>query len=569
MKNILFLLFSFSIVLVFAQNPTPPPVVKDSMSSDVFIDLIEETLNDYYAEVSKLPNYETILSDLELEVTDEISDEEICKRVEAMNELSAFKFDCNPIVLDAIRGFIKTRKSFVRIVMGRSTIYFDMYEEYLNKHNVPLNLKYLSVIESALKPQIKSRAGALGLWQFMYGTGKMYGLNSNAYYDERMDPLKSTDAAARYLKKLHEIYADWNVALAAYNAGPGNVNRAIRRAGGAVSYWKIRPFLPKETQQYVPRFIAATYLFTYAKQHQITAAPSPYTYYQLDTMCLKEGVYMKDIAELINWEIDSIKFFNPMYKGTYIPKTEPNQCITGPLKHIGKLVSLELNLYKSSQPEIIVADNSSNPSELYPLQTKTVLERYMVQPNEDLRTIANKFNVSLELLKQENKLTSEKLRVNQVIVVPRKVISSVKSSSEVQIIYDTVYFDTTFQIEHIVDRNENLDILAESYQVSKDSIMKWNDLEDKWINIGQKIIIHKTEKLFKINTKVIEVEQAPKPVVAPKPANTSGAQYYTVKSGDLFGRIAARYNLTQAQLQRLNPNVNPHRINIGQRLRIK
>ncbi len=571
MRFLVTFIVTFFIFGAFGQVRQPKPVEKDSLSSDVFIDLIETTLFDYYGEVSKLPNYETILNDLETESIDDISDEEICKRIKAMNELSAFKFDCNRIVIDAIRGFIKSRKSFTRICLGRSTIYFDMYEEYFNKYDIPKNLKYLSVIESALSPRIKSRAGALGLWQFMYGTGKMYGLKDNSYFDERMDPRKATDAACRYLKKLHAIYADWNLALAAYNAGPGNVNRAIRRAGGKVSYWAIRPYLPKETQQYVPRFIAATYLFVYAKQHHITAAPSPYTYYQLDTMCLKKGVQMSDISNLINWDIDSIKFFNPTYKGTYIPKTEPSQCITGPLMYIGKLVSLEDSLYNTSgNSEGLVEDNSQDASDLYPLSTTIVYDNHTVKVGETLSSIATKYNISLELLKQENKLTTNTVTVNQVLKIPRKVISSTNSSGqEVRLVHDTIYYDTVYTKIHTVQRNENLQVIADIYKVEKDSIMAWNDLTDKWINIGQKLTIYEKGKAYKLG----EMKQKVISPSTPKPTNPTPAvakpQYYTVRSGDLFNRIATKYGLSQAQLQKLNPRVNPSRITVGQKLRIK
>ncbi|MBN9294838.1 MAG: LysM peptidoglycan-binding domain-containing protein [Flavobacteriia bacterium] len=562
-----------------AQHRQPKPVVKDSLSSDVFIDLVEKTLFDYYGEIANLPNSETIFNDLEKETRDDISDQEICERIKAMNELSEFKFDCNAITVEAIKTFIRTRKSFVRICMGRSSLYFDMYEEYLHKYELPKNLKYLSVIESALSPQIKSRAGALGLWQFMYGTGKLYGLKDNSYFDERMDPRKATDAACRYLKKLHDIYNDWNLALAAYNAGPGNINRAIRRAGGKVSYWAVRPFLPKETQQYVPRFIAATYLFVYAKQHGVTAAPSAYRYYQLDTMCLKKGVRMNTISDLIGWGADSIRYFNPVYKGTYIPKTEPNQCITGPLTYIGRLVSLEDSLYKMTNDIDKIEDNNTlDPDNIYPLNTTEVYELHTVKSGETLTNIAAKYNVSLTLIKQENNLTTNTVKVGQELKIPRKVISSVQTTGiEIQTFVDTVYFDTLVERIHVVQRNENMDVISKIHGVSKDSIIKWNGLKDEWINIGQKLSVFKIEQIYRleqntapVNTSVPNAAQQPKPAI-PKPAvpAASKPQYHVVRSGELFNRIAGKYNLTQAQLQKLNPNVNPNRIAVGQKLRVK
>lgn len=564
MKLLLSFTLFFTLFHLFGQVRQPKPVVKDSTSSDVFIDLVEQTLQDYYGQVSRLPNSETILDALETEMSDDISNEEICKRIKAMNELSSYKFDCNAIVIAAIKSWIKSRKSFARITLGRSATYFDLYEEYFNKYDIPKSLKYLSVIESALMPRIKSRAGALGLWQFMYGTGKMYGLKDNSYLDERMDPRKATDAACRYLKKLHEIYADWNVALAAYNAGPGNVNRAIRRAGGKTSYWAIRPFLPGETQQYVPRFIAATYLFTYAKHHQITPAPNPYTYYQLDTMCFKKGVRMEDISKLINWSIDSIKYFNPVYKGTYIPQTQPNQCLTGPLTYIGKLVSLEDSLYKIPAETEVLSTDSINPKNPYSTTT-TIYENHTVQSGESLSSIAARYNLSKELLKQENGLTNEEVKSNQVLKIPRKVISSTQSTGQT-LATDTLFKDSIVKKIHIVQRNENLEVIAELYHVTKDSIIAWNELDDKWINIGQKLTIYQTNKTFK----VIKVEQStPAPAPKPTPPPTVAHQYYTVRQGDLFNRIAAKYHLSVAQLQKLNPKINPNRITVGQKIRVK
>lgn len=571
MKQLVTIFLTFSFLSVFAQVRQPKPVEKDSLSSDVFIELIEKTFFDYYAQASKLPNSDVIFSELEKDGVDDISDAEICRRIKLMNETSAYKFDCNATTIGAIKGFIKSRKAFVKICMSRSDIYFDMYDEYFAKYDLPKSLKYLSVIESALMPRIKSPAGALGLWQFMYGTGKMYGLKDNSYMDERMDPRKSTDAACRYLKKLHEIYNDWNVALAAYNAGPGNVNRAIRRAGGRVSYWAIRPFLPKETQQYVPRFIAATYLFTFAEQHNIQAVPSTYTYYQLDTMCLRKGVNMSAIRDLIGWEIDSIKYFNPTFKGTYIPKLETKQCITGPLTYIGKLVSLEDSLYKKSEgTQIIVADNASDPSEIYPLTSTTVYEQHIVQTGETLPMIANKYNVSLEFIKQENNLQTNDVKPNQLLKIPRKVISSVHSGGEYQLIYDTVYYDTVLTTVHVVQRNENLDVIADLHKTSVDSLMAWNNLDDKWINIGQKLTIYETTKSFNVKEVAKKVDaQTETPPKQTTQTTTVKPQYHIVKQGELFNRIATKYNLSSSQLQKLNPNVNPSRITVGQKLRVK
>lgn len=318
-------------------------------SNDHFVNTVEQSLALFYADYAAKEgkNYDSIIAAFNYEDGQvvEFSDEVYCQRLQELNKMTPFHLECNEATLSTIRFFAAKRRGFARVVLGRSKLYFDMYEAKLAEYGLPLELKYLSVIESGLRPQVKSRAGALGLWQFMYGTGKMFGLTENSYIDERMDPELATDAACRYLKQLYGIYGDWNLALAAYNAGPGNVNRAIRRSGNKTSYWEVRPFLPRETQGYVPNFIAATYLLTYYAEHNIVPAEAVYHYTQLDTMCLSQGIHMSTITQLIGWEEADIKELNPIYKLSYIPQTDPGQCIKGPIQLIGKLVTLEDSLY--------------------------------------------------------------------------------------------------------------------------------------------------------------------------------------------------------------------------------
>ncbi|NDB36408.1 MAG: hypothetical protein EB023_13955, partial [Flavobacteriia bacterium] len=210
------------------------------------LNTVAQTLHYFYSDYANSKYSDSIIAALnyESQFIPEFSDEIYCQRLEQMNNRSPFGFDCNSITLNSIRNFAQNRRSFVKIVLGRSALYFDLFEEKLSEYGLPLELKYLACIESGLRPQIKSRAGALGLWQFMYRTGLYYGLEETSYLDERMDPAKATDAACRFLKKLYGIYGDWNLALAAYNAGPGTINKALQRSGNKKSYWDIRPYLP-------------------------------------------------------------------------------------------------------------------------------------------------------------------------------------------------------------------------------------------------------------------------------------------------------------------------------------
>jgi membrane-bound lytic murein transglycosylase D len=369
-----------------------------------------------------------------------------------MNKMSPFHLDCNQATLSTIKFFVDKRRGFIRIAMGRSDLYFDMFEEKLAEYGLPKELKFLAVIESGLRPQVKSRAGALGLWQFMYRTGLYFGLKENSYIDERMDPALATDAACRYFRQLYGIYGDWNLVLAAYNAGPGNVNKAIRRSGNKTNYWEVRPFLPAETQGYVPNFIAAAYLMTYHAEHNIIPVEAKVHNAQLDTMCLSSGVHMATITRLINWPTEEIKELNPIYKTSYVPQTVPAQCITGPLDRIGLLVGLEDSLYKLEKsiysgttvvkPVVVVdvpdegdtvaIDSNQNPTEPY--------FYHVVKTGETMNAIATKYVVTVEQLMEWNALRTTNIYAGQRLkvkganksvppppVVPAKKYYSVRS----------------------------------------------------------------------------------------------------------------------------------------------
>src|SRR5690606_8123212 len=197
----------------------------------------------------------------------ELPTDTLKKRLALLNAKTPFNIAYNPALENVIKTFLKNRRTSFERLMGLSHLYFPMFEHEFDKYNIPLELKYLAIVESALKPRARSRVGATGLWQFMFSTGKMFGLNVSSYVDERCDPIKSTEAAAKYLSKLYEIFGDWDLALAAYNSGPGNVTKAIRRSGGYNNYWNIRAYLPRETAGYVPAFLATMYIFEYAEEH--------------------------------------------------------------------------------------------------------------------------------------------------------------------------------------------------------------------------------------------------------------------------------------------------------------
>lgn len=425
-------LIFFSCIFALAANAqTPAHLVRpgDTLKKDAFINTVEQSLQLFLADYANQNNYDSIITALNYEPGDapQFSDEVYCERLEKMNEMSPFHLDCNAATLSTIKFFAQNRRGFARVVLGRSTLYFDLFEEKLAEYGLPIELKYLPVIESGLRPQVKSRAGALGLWQFMYRTGLYFGLKENSYIDERMDPVQATDAACRYLRQLYGIYGDWNLALAAYNAGPGNVNKAIRRSGNKTTYWEVRPFLPTETQGYVPNFIAAAYLLTYHAEHNIIPMDVKVHYAQLDTMCLSAGVHMGSISKLVNWPVDDIKALNPVYKTTYIPSTKPSQCISGPLEKIGLLVSLEDSLYglerklysgevapvvKPIDLEPVVVDSlDSLGNSILPALGNYIYHK--VKSGETMGTIATKYGVTVEQIMEWNALRTTNIYVGQ------------------------------------------------------------------------------------------------------------------------------------------------------------
>ena len=496
MNKLLFLLLIFPVFFSFGQRPAHLIKPSDSLDPIAFINTVQQSLNLFYADYAADLTYDSIINSLKYEPNQApaFSDDIYCSRLEKMSTMSPFHMDCNAATLSTIRFFASQRRGFIRVALGRSALYFDMFRDKLAEYGLPIELRFLSVIESGLRPQVKSRAGALGLWQFMYKTGLYFGLEENSYIDDRMDPDKATDAACRYLKQLYGIYGDWNLALAAYNAGPGNVNKAIRRSGDKKTYWEVRPFLPTETQGYVPNFIAAAYLMTYHAEHNIIPMEAKIHNSQLDTMCFKKGVHMNTISQILAWDLDEIKSLNPVYKSTYIPKTTPTRCVTGPLEKITLLVSIEDSLY-------LLEKSIYDPVVLPPLP---------VEVSNDSLKIIEVANVQDSLINIEN------LKY------------------------------------HKVQSGENLKNISLKYNVTIEQLMEWNALRTTNIYIGQKL------KLYSIEKPVIET-------VVPKPVK----KYYNVKSGDSFSRVAQKHNLTQGQLQNLNPGININRITVGQRLRIK
>jgi len=486
-RVVIFLVVLCSIKLMNAQKIS----YKDTLNPDPFLNTIAQSLAFFYADYAQSSFSDSIKTALnyEPEVIPEFSDDVYCRRLAEMDQRSPLSFDCNSITLNTVRFFAKNRRSFVKIVLGRSALYFDLFEEKLAQYGLPLELKYLACIESGLRPQVKSRAGALGLWQFMYRTGLYYGLEETSYLDERMDPVKSTDAACRYLKKLYGIYGDWNLALAAYNAGPGTINRALQRSGSERSYWSIRPYLPSETQGYVPNFVAAAYLMTHHQEHNLMPAPAKIHNAQLDTMCLKRGLSMKTIANSLPWELQEIKDLNPIYKTEFIPASENQRCVTGPLDRILLLVAMEDSLFHLDN-----LANGQNAANLGILSTSNPLFEddsivgtevfHKVKPSETLNSIAEKYHVTSAQILEWNALQTENLYEGQ-----RLVLKKINTLKPVVIENPDPKPIPKPKKYHTVKPGETMSKIAGKYRLTLGQLKKLNPGKGNIIQVGDRIRI--------------------------------------------------------------------------------
>ena len=473
------------------ENKAGPSIEnEDTLVFQRFMETMEESLRLYREEWDQDEDYDSIVKALGYETghVPVFSDSVYCERLNELKKQSPYPFDCHPSVLQNIHFFNEKRRSFIKITLGRSKLYFDLFESTLDSYNMPLELKYLAVIESGLRPQVRSRAGAMGLWQFMYATGKMYGLTENSYIDERMDPVKSTDAACRYLKRLHEMYDDWNMALAAYNAGPGNVNKAIRRSGGKMTYWEIRPFLPRETQGYVPNFITVAYMMSNHTLHNIVPAPAPALPSEVDTVCLKKGIQMRTLESHLSWPLEEIHFLNPIYKRDFIPETEPKQCITMPLDKVPLFIDLEDSLYFADSvmfhtPQMDVATSNTSSS----VQSSSVNTKYhKVRSGETLGAIAQKYGTSVNNIMRWNGLRSTKIQIGQTLKIQggSAPSSSTQTKSETQ----TSTNSSTGTKHHVVESGDTFWKIAQKHGTTVDAIQRLNpSAKSSDLKIGQKI----------------------------------------------------------------------------------
>lgn len=314
--------------------------------------------------------------------------------------------------IDMYAGRLRNQVSFM---LSACNFYMPIFEEALDAYGLPLELRYLPIIESALNPSAISRAGASGLWQFMIGTGKIYGLESNSLVDERRDPIKATWAAARYLKEMYAIYGDWNLVIAAYNCGPGTINKAIRRAGGETDYWKIYNLLPKETRGYVPAFIAANYVMTYYCDHNIcpmeTNIPA-----STDTVQVTKNLHFEQIADLCNVPLDEVKSLNPQYKKQIIPGDSKPYTLRLPQNAISTFIDKQDTIYTHRSNELFRNRKTVAVKDPTPVKRKQTavagkgkLTYYTIKSGDTLSSIAERHGVRIKDIQSWNGLSGTKI----------------------------------------------------------------------------------------------------------------------------------------------------------------
>ena len=437
------------------------------------------------------------------------------ERLQVLDRESPFDLVYNDNVRDFIALYAVRRRDVTAKVLGLSQLYFPLIEDALAKYNIPLELKYLAIVESALNPTAISRAGAAGLWQFMPGTGKMYGLDITSYQDERFDPIKETEAACKYLRFLYNTFGDWNLALAAYNSGPGNVNKAIRRANGKKDFWAIKQYLPKETQGYVPAFIAVNYIMNYTTEHNIFAKKASMSYFETDTIHVTGRVDFAVVSKSLNLPLEEITYLNGTYKLKEIPDNGQVHYLMLPVEKIGDFLVHEKEIYlasevKKPEPESVAADTASTEGGAGQT-TKVIWEdqwkTHKVKKGETLKGVSTKYGVTSSDIKKWNKMKSSTLKIGQNLKVKVKV-------------------KKTITIPKVTEPTDTTS-----------------------------------------TPKVIPPAAAPKPT-PPKPA-TPEYVYYTVKSGDSLSGIAAKNKVSVDSIVKLNKGLTPNKIQIGQKIKIK
>lgn len=568
---------------------------KDDLATKVDSLWMNELVSlDIYDDLTK--DIQTINKDVT--VDEELPTELLKERLAAMNAKSPFEIEYNQGLENIIKSFLKNRKKSFSRLMALSEYYFPIFEETFAKEKVPLEIKYLAVVESALNPKAVSQMGATGLWQFMYGTGKQYALKIDSYIDERSDPLKATAACSNYMTKMFNVFNDWELVLASYNSGPGNVTKAIRRSGGKTGYWDIRNYLPKETQGYVPAFYATMYLFEYHKEHGINPERAVIKNFETDTVAVKNQMSFKQIADLLDMPQSQLQLLNPSYKLNVVPAYQGEQnFLRLPKDKIATFVSNEDKIYAYVKHE---SENRTIPTRLAmkiapkgkPVRdTKSLeiskdieikeIQFYKVQKGDNLGAIADKYNVNISDLKKWNNLKSNAIALGKSLKIKSDVDTSAKVIKEPKVLpaveknteeavasaedNDKVSIQT---VEYVVLAGDNLGSIAKKFGTTIADLKELNDLSSNNIGLGKTLVVSKivTEIHEPVSTAIASTSVDSFKKKAPS-AKSMGEDYY-VKKGDSLYSISKKYpGVTISDIKKWN-GIKDEDIKPGMKLKI-
>jgi membrane-bound lytic murein transglycosylase D len=590
-----------------------------SQSNLAFLDSIKRTfVNDNLAsrvdslwlkELTSLDIYNDLESDiksinLDEKVDYELPTELLKARLAAMDAKSPFNIEYNQGLENIIKSFLKNRKKSFERLMAISEYYFPIFEEALAKQNVPLEIKYLAVVESALNPKAVSRVGATGLWQFMYQTGKQYNLNIDSYVDDRSDPLKASAAAAQYMTNMYKIFGDWDLVLASYNSGPGNVSKAIRRSGGQQNYWNIRKHLPQETQGYVPAFLATMYIYEYHTAHGIKPERAKVKQFATDTIMVKKQLSFKQISDLLDIPVAQLQLLNPQYKLNVVPAyNDKKHFLTLPSQKIAVFTSNEDKIYAYVQRELdqrekpftrqqhAFASRDSLKTGDSSIVSKT--KYHKVSRGDSLSEIADRYSVTMSEIKKWNRLKNNKapLGRNLKIITSESIAYREKKEKKDTISVvnkvDTVATTAVAQVQtkeiknprelktfkeekvisfkdvtklHKVKKGDNLGEISDKYGVTVAEIKKWNKLRSNNIPVGKSLKIISNERVVT----TIRKEVKPTESIA---STDKESDFYVVQQGDNLSTIAKKYNVSIEDLKQWN-SLSDNNIQLESKLKI-
>ncbi|MEZ0130660.1 LysM peptidoglycan-binding domain-containing protein, partial [Flavobacterium sp. LBUM151] len=529
----------------------------------------------------------------DISVDEELPTELLKQRLQVMNEKSPFEIEYNQGLENIIKSFLKNRKKSFSRLMALSEYYFPIFEDAFAKQNVPLEIKYLAVVESALNPKAVSQMGATGLWQFMYGTGKQYNLKIDSYIDERSDPLKATAACSEYMTKMFKIFGDWELVLASYNSGPGNVTKAIRRSGGKTKYWDIRNHLPKETQGYVPAFLATMYLFEFHKEHGINPERAVVKNFETDTVQIKNQMSFKQIADLLDMPQSQIQLLNPSYKLGVVPfyQNEPH-FLRLPKDKISTFVSNEDKIYdyvayqsqhKGLPKQLALKVTPKNKAKLESSAIAAIeTQYYKVRKGDNLGTIADKYDVSVLELKKWNNLKGNAIALGKTLKIKSNNDSVVKAPKELKTpeidkkqVEDAIASNedkeksNNVNQDYVVVAGDNLGSIAKKFGTTIADLKELNNLTSNNIGLGKTLIVSKVapataEETTTTTGAVASIDSFKKKTAS---AKNIGEDYY-VKKGDSLYSISKKYpGVTISDIKKWN-NIQDGDIKPGMKLKI-